>query len=233
MTRPPEPAPPTAAPVPAPADDAPHPEANDPRPEAEGRRTEPGGPGAGTDTSRSGTDGRGREESGAWSVAAEPPGSPTAAVLWREYCTEVADRWYLLHLGRRGTPEEITSCLAAESGEELAHPHGELLVARRAGRDAAGGTEVAGCAGVRLPGPGTAELTRVYVRPVLRRSGAGRALVAAAEVSARRLGAHRLRLDTRLDLVEALALYRHCGFVEIPAYNAGPYAETWWEKPLG
>ncbi|MGP8302167.1 hypothetical protein ACTPOK_30455 [Streptomyces inhibens] len=43
-----------------------------------------------------------------------------------------------------------------------------------------------------------------------------------------------IRLDTRLDLVEAIALYRRHGFVEIAPYHDDKYAEIFFEKrPAG
>ncbi|WP_305070623.1 GNAT family N-acetyltransferase [Micromonospora tarensis] len=90
---------------------------------------------------------------------------------------------------------------------------------------------MAGCAGLRWR-PDFAELTRVFVRPAHRGVGGGAALLAAVEQAARAAGAYRIRLDTRHDLVEARALYARHGYVEIPAYSRGPYAEHWFEKQL-
>ena len=78
----------------------------------------------------------------------------------------------------------------------------------------------------------TVELTRVFVRPALRGTGGGARLLAAVEEAARGLGAGRIVLDTRLDLVEARALYTRHGYAEIPAYSAGPYAEVWYAREL-
>ena len=39
-----------------------------------------------------------------------------------------------------------------------------------------------------------------------------------------------LRLDTRSDLVEARGLYKRLGYQEVPAFNAGPYADHWFAK---
>ena len=41
-----------------------------------------------------------------------------------------------------------------------------------------------------------------------------------------------MRLDTRLDLVEARALYLRQGWVEVPAFSEDDYAEVWYAKPL-
>jgi GNAT superfamily N-acetyltransferase len=54
----------------------------------------------------------------------------------------------------------------------------------------------------------------------------------ALEHEARTLGARRMVLNTRLDLVEARALYTRHGYAEIPAYCGGPYMEIWYGKDL-
>ncbi|MFV0136258.1 GNAT family N-acetyltransferase [Streptomyces sp. HMX87] len=160
-----------------------------------------------------------------WTIAPEPYDSPAAAALWRAYYTEVSDRWYLLHEGRRTDPDELEREVAAESGADLAPPRGRLLVARY-------GDEPAGTAGVRLLDASTAELTRVFVAEGMRGRGGAARLVAAAEDAARALGARRLVLDTRADLVEARALYARLGYVETEPHNSGPYAEHWFAKAL-
>ncbi|MCF3104472.1 GNAT family N-acetyltransferase [Streptomyces roseoverticillatus] len=166
----------------------------------------------------------------AWTVAPQPVESAEAVGLMREYMTEVADRWFLLHEGRTTTPEEIDGYLAEEPNEPLVPPRGVLLVARREG-------EPMGCLGVRWydRGRGTAELKRMFVRAAARGLGAAPALLAAAEATAREWGAERIVLDTRKDLVEARALYARHGFVPIPRYNSveeNPYAEVWMGKEL-
>ena len=161
-----------------------------------------------------------------WTIAPEPVGGPVGAALLREYYTDIVHRYYQAHHGRDASRAEIDEALAAEPSGHLAPPGGEFLVARYDG-------VVAGCAGVHLLAPGTAELARVFVRPPARRPGGARRLVTAAErTAARTLGASLLRLDTRHDLVEARALYTGMGYAEIPAYNNSPYAAHWFEKPL-
>ncbi|WP_333740373.1 GNAT family N-acetyltransferase [Streptomyces sp. IBSBF 2806] len=161
-----------------------------------------------------------------WNVAPEPFDSPVAAALWRAYYTEVSDRWYLLHEGRRTDPDELEREIAAQSWDELTPPHGQLLVGRYDG-------EPGGCAGVRLLSAGTAELKRVFVREELRGKGGAALLVRAAEEAARALGATRMILDTRGDLVEARALYARLGYAETDAHNDVPYADHWFRKDLG
>nr|BFD85099.1 hypothetical protein StreXyl84_45000 [Streptomyces sp. Xyl84] len=163
---------------------------------------------------------------GAWTVAPEPYDSAVALALWRAYYTEVSDRWYLLHEGHRTDPAELEREIAARTGSELAPPTGRLLVARYGGRPA-------GTAGVRLLDAATAELTRVFLCEEARGRGGAALLVTAAEDAARALGARRMILDTRGDLVEARALYARLGYTETARHNDDPYAEHWFSKPLG
>ncbi|MFD6024942.1 GNAT family N-acetyltransferase [Streptomyces griseoluteus] len=160
-----------------------------------------------------------------WTIAPEPYDSPVAAALWRAYYTEVSDRWYLLHQGHRTDPAELEREIAARTGAELAPPSGALLVARYGG-------EPAGSAGVRLLAPDTAELTRVFLYARTRGRGGAAALVGAAEEAARTLGARRMLLDTRTDLVEARTLYARLGYTETARHNEDPYAEHWFTKDL-
>ncbi|MER7764251.1 GNAT family N-acetyltransferase [Streptomyces sp. NPDC097619] len=156
-----------------------------------------------------------------WAVAAEPHTTPAATTLRRAYYAEVAGRYW----GRLATEEEVDEGMLQDPGDDLVPPSGVFLVGRYEGRPAA-------CAGLRMLDPQTAELTRVYVDPALRGTGGGAALLAALDGEARQRGAARIRLDTRTDLVEARALYARHGYREIPAYNAGPYAQHWFEKPV-
>jgi hypothetical protein len=47
-----------------------------------------------------------------WSVAPGSVDSAEAQALLRDYLIDVADRYHLLHLGRRSTAEEIETGLA-------------------------------------------------------------------------------------------------------------------------
>ncbi|MGW1888880.1 GNAT family N-acetyltransferase [Streptomyces sp. NPDC002004] len=167
----------------------------------------------------------GTSHAASWTVAPEPFDSPAATTLWREYYTEVSDRWYQLYEGHATDPEELEREIAADPGTYLAPPTGVLLVARY-------GDEPAGMAGVRLVDATTGELKRVFVREGWRGKGCGSVLLAAVEDAARALGAGRLVLDTRSDLVEARALYARHGYEETRAHNDQPYAEHWFTKRL-
>ncbi|MFG2118255.1 GNAT family N-acetyltransferase [Streptomyces sp. NPDC048710] len=160
-----------------------------------------------------------------WTIAPEPYDCPAAAALWRAYYTEVSDRWYLLHEGHRTDPDELEREIAARTGAELAPPAGRLLIARYDGAPA-------GSAGVRLLDADTAELTRVFVYEGMRGRGGAALLVGAAEEAARALGARKLILDTRSDLVEARTLYARLGYAETGPHNDDQYAEHWFRKDL-
>lgn len=160
-----------------------------------------------------------------WTVAAHPVDDPVSATLLREYLVDVADRYYRLHEGRDSTAEEIEQALAEMPSDDLAPPQGVFLLAHHA-------DELAGCAGLRLLDERTAELKRVFVRPAKRGLGGGGVLLAAVEAAAGGLGAARIALDTRLDLVEARALYARHGYREVAPFTGGPYAEVWMAKEL-
>ncbi|MER5632237.1 GNAT family N-acetyltransferase [Streptomyces nitrosporeus] len=157
----------------------------------------------------------------AWTVAPESFDTPDAALLRRDYYDEVASRYW----GRPATGEEIVVGLTGDGAERLAPPTGLFVVGRHGGRAAA-------CAGLLLIDAGTAEVTRVFVRPAFRSTGGGGLLLAAVESAARESGVSRVRLDTRNDLVEARGLYAKHGYREVPAFKRGPYAEHWFAKDL-
>ena len=64
-----------------------------------------------------------------------------------------------------------------------------------------------------------AELKRMFTRPEVRRTGAGRALLAALEERARELGFTRVVLETGTAQPEAIALYTSSGYTPIPGFG--------------
>jgi GNAT superfamily N-acetyltransferase len=160
-----------------------------------------------------------------WAVARADVRSGEALALLRGYFTEIANRYHRLHDGRGVTPEEIDSVLANWPSDDLAEPTGVFLIGRYLG-------EARSCAGLRRRDAETVELTRVFVRPGARGTGGGTRLLAAVDEAARSLGARRIVLDTRLDLVEARALYIRHGYREIPAFSSGPFAQVWYGRDL-
>ena len=99
-------------------------------------------------------------------------------------------------------------------------------------RDDAG--EVAGCGALRRIDATTYELKRMYVRPQMRGRGLSRAILAALEQEAARLGASRVVLETGTLQHEAIGLYESAGYRPIPCF--GVYADSpisrCYERPL-
>lgn len=80
-----------------------------------------------------------------------------------------------------------------------------------------------GCVALKALDPSRAELVRLYVEPLHRRGGVGRALMEAAIDVARAAGRHTVMLHTLERWTAATALYRRLGF--------GP-AEPYCDVPL-
>ncbi|MFD4722947.1 GNAT family N-acetyltransferase [Streptomyces sp. NPDC058423] len=156
-----------------------------------------------------------------WTVLPERFDTSDATALRRDYYADVAGSYW----GRPTTEAEIDEGLADDGVARLASPTGEFVVGRHDGAAAA-------CGGVLLLDAERAELTRVFVRPAFRGTGGGAALLTALEDAAGRLGARRMVLNTRLDLLGARALYARQGYREIPAYCVGPYMDVWYGKEL-
>jgi len=157
-----------------------------------------------------------------WTLARAAVDSVDASRLRRDYYDEVASRWWK----RPATSEEIDRGLAGDGAELLTPPTGQFVVGHY-------GDEAAACGGVRMLDAERAELTRVYVRPAFRGKSGASLLLKLLEDEARALGARRMVLNTRLDLIEARALYVRHGYAGIPAYCTGPYMEIWYGKDLG
>jgi GNAT superfamily N-acetyltransferase len=108
-------------------------------------------------------------------------------------------------------PEEGANFFRLDA-EEVSEDRGAFLVAYL------GGTPV-GCGAVRQIEPGVAEIKRMYVDPTVRGRRVGRQIVDALEAHARQLGAKRIVLETGPRQSDAIAMYQHAGFTEIPLYG--------------
>lgn len=109
--------------------------------------------------------------------------------------------------------------------EEVSGDAGAFLVAYEEGRPV-------GCGALRRLEPGIGELRHVWVHPDARRLGLARRLLTALETEATKRGLTTLRLDTHASLTEARAMYRACGYTEIPPYSEHVYGDHWFEKRL-
>ena len=99
-------------------------------------------------------------------------------------------------------------------------PDGALLIAREA--------DVAlGCVGLKRLDGDSCEMKRMFVAPMARGGGVGRALADEVIARARAAGYRQMFLDTSVRQTEAIALYRDLGFEEVGPYDEVP------EKLLG
>lgn len=146
------------------------------------------------------------------------PTSVEALAILREYYADVASRFH----DRPVTADDIEAALASEPSDDLRGATGLFLIAE----------DGSGCGGLRFVSPGVAELTRIWVAPSGRRKRLGQQIVERLETEAVNRGVHTLRLDTRADLVEALALYAKLGYEEVAPFNDSEYAEVWLAKEL-
>jgi putative acetyltransferase len=131
-------------------------------------------------------------------IAPAPPYDPAVIALCAEQQAELEARY-------EGTDE-------APKGID---PQVHFLVARV-------DREPVGCGGLRPLEPGTAEVTRMYVRPAHRGHGISRRLLAVLEEVALTRGVRTLLLETGDLQPESIGLYQSSGYRRIPAF--GPYA---------
>jgi DNA-binding MarR family transcriptional regulator/GNAT superfamily N-acetyltransferase len=108
---------------------------------------------------------------------------------------------------------------------EVSGEAGAFLVAYEEGRPV-------GCGALRRLEPGVGEIRHLWVSPDARRLGLARRLLAALESEASARGCTAVRLDTHAVLTEAQAMYRACGYTEIPRYDDNVYAAHWFEKRI-
>ncbi|MFJ9372076.1 GNAT family N-acetyltransferase [Streptomyces sp. NPDC101455] len=109
--------------------------------------------------------------------------------------------------------------------EEVTGDAGAFFVAHEEGRPVA-------CGALRTLEPGVGEIRHVWVHPDARRLGLARRILTELELAAMEHDFTVVRLDTHAALTEARAMYRACGYAEIPAYVDHVYADHWFEKRL-
>ncbi|MHA5053573.1 bifunctional helix-turn-helix transcriptional regulator/GNAT family N-acetyltransferase [Streptomyces sp. SD15] len=142
-----------------------------------------------------------------------------------------------------GASRDARDCLAAYAADiderfpegfdpaALVRPHevsgtsGSFLVAYEEGRPV-------GCGALRRFDAGVGEIRHVWVHPDARRLGLARRILDGLERGAVERGYGVVRLDTHAVLTEAQAMYRACGYTEIPRYDDNVYAAHWFEKRL-
>lgn len=131
----------------------------------------------------------------------------SAAALFRAYAKSLP-----VDLAPQGFSEELKSLPGP-----YAPPEGELLLAKR-------GDHVLGAIALKpLASAKVAEIKRLFVRPQARKTGVGKALVAAILKTAIDRGYREVKLDTLPEMAGAIALYKSFGFQLIPPYGSHPY----------
>jgi DNA-binding MarR family transcriptional regulator/GNAT superfamily N-acetyltransferase len=134
-------------------------------------------------------------------------------------------RAYFAELDRRSESGfDPGSGISAEP-HELTPPDGLLLIAYLR-------SQPAGCGAVKHHPGAPSEIKRMWVTESARGLGVGRRLLAELEAHALRSGASVARLETNRGLVEAIAMYRSAGYIEVAAFNDEPFAHHWFEKRL-
>ena len=149
-------------------------------------------------------------------IALIDPAHPQAQHCLHAYFTELDRRFDTGFDPALSIPADV---------EEMRPPAGLFLVATL--RD-----EPIGSGALKFHGDEPAELKRMWVAESARGIGVGRRLLNELEAHAAKHGARVIHLETNSSLVEAIALYRSAGYVEVPAFNDEPYADHWFEKLL-
>jgi DNA-binding MarR family transcriptional regulator/GNAT superfamily N-acetyltransferase len=143
--------------------------------------------------------------------------------------TSLDARWcfeqYFAELGERFDAGFDPALSISAHAHELTSPTGLLLVAHLR-------EEPIGCGALKFHENAPGELKRMWVAPRARGLGLGRRLLLALEHAAREAGVAVLHLETNRTLIEAIQLYRDCGYQEVEAFNDEPYAHHWFEKRL-
>jgi DNA-binding MarR family transcriptional regulator/GNAT superfamily N-acetyltransferase len=138
-------------------------------------------------------------------------------------------RWCLAHyfseLAARFEAGFDPALSISANADELTPPAGVFVIARLGGRKV-------GCGALKREDRRIGEIKRMWVSSDTRGLGLGRRILEALETHARQFGLRTLRLETNRSLVEAQALYRSCGYIEVAPFNDEPYAHHWFEKSL-
>ena len=134
-------------------------------------------------------------------------------------------RAYFAELDRRSDSGFDPAAGISAEPDELVPPAGRFLIAYLRG-------EPVGCGAVKHHPGAPSEIKRMWVAESARGLGVGRRLLNELERWAIRSGASTARLETNRALVEAIALYRSAGYVEVPPFNDEPFAHHWFEKQL-
>jgi len=140
-------------------------------------------------------------------LTTEDPAGAVAQACLRRYYAEIDERFEA----------------GFDLGAALPFDAGVFVVARLRGAPI-------GCGALKEADP--PQIKRMWVAPEARGLGVGRRILAELERHAAQRGATAIQLETNRVLVEAQALYRSAGYVEVEPFNAEPHAHHWFTKTL-
>jgi len=118
--------------------------------------------------------------------------------------------------------------ILSEPKTHILDPGGQICIAESS-------SEVIGCCALIVIAPGELELAKMTVSESARGCGVGRQLLQFAIDEARRMGAHRLYLESNTKAAAAIHLYEQLGFRHLPApVHQSKYARAnvFMELPL-
>lgn len=149
------------------------------------------------------------------------PSSPRALAMLYAYYDDVASSYY----GRPATPEEVSAAMLDEPSDDLRAEEGIFAIATRG----------AATGWMRRRSVRRLEYWRAHPglrTPGARKTGVGATVVGYLETQSRNAGLTTLRLDTRLDLVDARRLYERLGYTDVAPFTDGTYSEVWLSKGI-
>ena len=133
--------------------------------------------------------------------------NPQDIVVVRDLIREYV-RWLGIDIAIKGFEAELPHFPGRYSA-----PAGDLLLAQ------SNSGEALGCICLQpLELPGACEVKRLYVRPLARGMGLGRALATSAIERASTLGYREVMLDTLPSMTSAISIYRSLGFAPVSRY---------------
>jgi DNA-binding MarR family transcriptional regulator/GNAT superfamily N-acetyltransferase len=132
---------------------------------------------------------------------------------------------YFAELERRSGHRLAAATRTAAEPHELICPRGRMRIALR-------DSEPVGCGAVKFNGDGTCDIKRMWVSESARGARIGWRMLAELESLATRRKCTVARLETNKTLVEAIAMYKRAGYVEVAPFNDEPFADHWFEKRL-
>ncbi len=132
---------------------------------------------------------------------------------------------YYAELGERFEAGFDPALSISAHAHELMPPSGLVLLAHMREKPVGSGA-------LKIHKNAVGEIKRMWVAPSVRGLGLGRRVLEALELRAREAGVAVLHLETNRSLIEAIQMYRDCGYQEVVAFNDEPYAHHWFEKRL-